>query len=98
MDEDEVADVEGTPPATEPVDVTIYDELTTQYNGVVAQLSEKDATIAALNETISRLKAMNYDLLTGGSDPRTEDAGTTDAAPETDDAPTGGIDDLFEKD
>ena len=75
---------------------TIYDDLSASYqlavDGGAAGISDRDATIAALQAEIASLKALNFDLLMG-SDNDGDSDGDGDTGPETDAVPT--IDSLF---
>lgn len=78
---------------------TIYDDLTSSYNlaveGGAASLAASEAEVASLREEVSRLKALNFDLLMAAGGEKSEDE-TTDETTE----PIGetSIDDLFDKD
>jgi hypothetical protein len=80
---------------------TIYDDLSSSYNDVLsgasAKATEADTLVQSLNAEISRLKAMNFDLLTAvpSTDPDGDEG--DDNNENDDDAESGGIDDLFTK-
>ena len=85
-------------PGDNEIPPSIYDDLTTEYNTVVegsaASIAEREAANAELVAEITRLKAINFDLLmaTGEADkPVTEDIEDVD---DEDSAPA--IDDLFD--
>lgn len=79
---------------------TIYDDITNAYNereGEFTALGEGyDNKVQALEGEISRLKAMNYDLLiaSGNSSEGDTDSGSDDDGTDTDNE-DAGIDDLF---
>ena len=86
-------------PGDDPPPETVYDDLSAEYEALsgssVAKVAELTELVQAKDSEISRLKAMNYDLLV--SAPATEEQ-----EPEPDDEPDddddAGIDSLFESD
>lgn len=78
---------------------TIYDDLTSSYNlaveGGAASLSASEAEVASLREEVSRLKALNFDLLMAAGGEKSDDEPTDEP---TDPIGETSIDDLFDKD
>jgi hypothetical protein len=87
-------------PGDEGIPETIYDDLTKVYTDDVsireAAANEKGAALQAANDEISRLKAINFDLMMKQP---SEDSGNESGSDDSDSDDTeSGIDDLFEKD
>jgi len=82
-------------PGEEGVAPTIYDDLLLSYNDGIgagdAKVSSLNETIMAQESEISRLKAMNYDLLISAP---SGERGSNETETEPDE-PESGIDDLF---
>jgi hypothetical protein len=82
-------------PGEDGVSPTIYDDLTASYSAVTegsaAKIAELEETINAQTAEISRLKAVNYDLLMDSKTEEIEEPDTEDS-----EEPEAGIDSLFD--
>lgn len=88
-------------PGEDGVPASIYDDLSANYNGMMegsnAKIGEQTTRIQELESEISKLKAVNYDLLmavpSGDSEPDSDDSDNDSV--DDDDTSDRGIDDLF---
>ena len=89
-------------PGEDGLPATIYDDLAGEYaslqDGGAATIAQRDDRIVALESEISRLKAVNYDLMMNGQENNEPDDSSDDDSDADDDGESISIDDLFGED